>query len=139
VLQVEAATQRALAQAEIDKVDPGDEAALEGAKAELKKVKARYNKRLSAAKRRVQASKERVARAKNAIGKIEAQFNTAGHKRTWNLGTSLKSYIDPRVYYRWGQKVDYDVLDKYYPTKLRRRFAWVCEDGADGNPEEDEE
>lgn len=134
VLQVEAATRRALARTEIDKVDPEDEEGLEKAKAELKKVKARYDKRLATAKRQVQTSKERVVRARNAIGKIEAQFNTAGHKRTWNLGTSLKSYIDPRVYCRWGQKVDYDVLEKYYPKKLRRRFAWVCEDD-----EEDEE
>jgi DNA topoisomerase-1 len=134
VLQVEATTRRALAQAEIDKVDPGDEANLESAKAELKRTKARYSKRLASAKRRVQASKERVARAEKAIGKIRAQFDAAGHKRTWNLGTSLKSYIDPRVYYRWGQKVEYDVLEKYYPKKLRLKFAWVREDG-----KEDEE
>ena len=134
VLQVEAATSRALAQAEIDKVDPEDEAGLEKARAALKKVVARYAKRLATARRRVQAAKDRVARAESAIGKIEAQFSVAGHKRTWNLGTSLKSYIDPRVYYRWGQKVDYDVLEKYYPKTLRLKFAWVREDG-----EEDEE
>jgi len=46
-------------------------------------------------------------------------------KRAWNLNTSLKSYIDPREYYRWGQKVNYDVLERYYPTALRRKFAWV--------------
>jgi len=134
VLQVEAATSRALAQAGIDKVDPEDEARLEKARAKLQKVVVRYAKRLATAKRRVQTSKDRVARAETAIGKIEAQFSVAGHKRTWNLGTSLKSYIDPRVYYRWGQKVDYDVLEKYYPKTLRRKFAWVREDG-----EEDEE
>jgi hypothetical protein len=37
----------------------------------------------------------------------------------------LKSYIDPRVYYQWGQQVGYDVLENYYPTALRRKFAWV--------------
>ena len=46
-------------------------------------------------------------------------------KRTWNLGTSLKSYIDPRVYYEWGQQVGYDVLEHYYPAALRNKFAWV--------------
>lgn len=129
VLQVEAATARALAQSEVDQVDPEDEAALKSARGKFRKVKARYAKRLASAKTRFQAAKERVTRAENAIGKIAAQFEVAGHKRTWNLGTSLKSYIDPRVYYRWGEKVDYDVLGKYYPTKLRLKFDWVREDG----------
>ncbi len=31
----------------------------------------------------------------------------------------------PRVYHGWGEEVDYDVLEKYYPTTLRRKFAWV--------------
>lgn len=131
VLQVEAATARALAQSALDEVDAEDEAALDKAAAELKKVKARYAKRLASAKRRMQSAKERVARAEQAIGKIEAQYEVSGHKRTWNLGTSLKSYIDPRVYYRWGEKVDYDVLEQYYPKKLRRRFEWVRKDGAE--------
>ena len=46
-------------------------------------------------------------------------------KRTWNLNTSLKSYIDPRVVYRWGQQVDYEVLERYYSKTLRLKFAWV--------------
>ena len=46
-----------------------------------------------------------------ARDKIKAQASIAAKKRTWNLGTSLKSYIDPRVYYEWGQQVDYDVLE----------------------------
>jgi hypothetical protein len=44
-----------------------------------------------------------------------------------NLGTSLKSYIDPRVYCRWGLEVEYDVLDKFYPKALERKFAWAAE------------
>jgi DNA topoisomerase-1 len=57
----------------------------------------------------------------------------AGHKRTWNLGTSLKSYIDPRVYHRWGQAVGYDVIERYYPKTLRRKFAWARTDGSDAD------
>ena len=128
VLLVEAATRRALAQAEIDKIDPEHETRLERAKTKFEKVKTRYDKRVATAKKRIRMSKERLRRATRAIGKIEAQFQVAGHKRTWNLGTSLKSYIDPRVYHRWGQHVDYDVLEKYYPKTLRRRFSWARED-----------
>lgn len=89
------------------------------------KVRQRYLKRLATARRRVKTARERVSKAQVALGKIKAQATIASKKRTWNLGTSLRSYIDPRVYYRWGQEVDYDVLERYYPTILRRKFAWV--------------
>ena len=89
------------------------------------KIAARYRKRLEAAENRLRLARERAARAQAALGKIEAQHTIARHKRTWNLGTSLKSYIDPRVYHRWGERVAYDALERYYPTALRRKFAWV--------------
>ena len=90
-----------------------------------KKVRARYNKRLATARRRLTTARDRQRRAKDAVAKIDAQKRIAGEKRVWNLGTSLKSYIDPRVYHRWGQKVEYDVLERYYPATLRRKFLWV--------------
>ncbi|MGD8596171.1 MAG: DNA topoisomerase I [Anaerolineae bacterium] len=89
------------------------------------KVKARYDKRIATAKRRIERAKGMEERAKLALGKVQTQAAIAAQKRTWNLGTSLKSYIDPRVYYDWGQQVDYDVLERYYPKALRQKFAWV--------------
>jgi DNA topoisomerase-1 len=106
-----------------------------------RKVKARYEKRIATAQRRLEQARGQVERARQSVGKIKAQAAIAGKKRTWNLGTSLKSYIDPRVYYEWGRKIDYDVLSRYYPTALRRKFAWV-QDGNEndnGGPEELEE
>ncbi len=44
--------------------------------------------------------------------------------KEYNLRTSLKSYIDPRIYYRWGRKVDYD-WKLYYPKVLQKKFSWV--------------
>jgi DNA topoisomerase-1 len=93
--------------------------------AKRKKVKARYDKRLHAAQRRVERTRALLAKARVAQDKVKVQASIASKKRTWNLGTSLKSYIDRRVYYQWGQEVDYDVLEKYYPKALRRKFAWV--------------
>ena len=89
------------------------------------KTRERYRKRVERARARVDAARQRRARAQTSLGKVKAQFMMAGKKRAWNLGTSLKSYIDPRVYYRWGNEVDYDVLGRYYPAALRRKFAWV--------------
>ena len=96
------------------------------------KVKARYDKRIATAKRRIERAKAMEERAKQALDKVKTQATIAAQKRTWNLGTSLKSYIDPRVYYDWGQQVDYDVLERYYPKALRQKFAWVKDE--DLNP-----
>ena len=47
--------------------------------------------------------------------------------RDYNLGTSMKSYIDPRIYYDWGRKVDYD-WKSYYSKTLQKKFSWVDPD-----------
>jgi DNA topoisomerase-1 len=44
--------------------------------------------------------------------------------REWNLGTSLKSYIDPRVYTQWAAKVSFN-LEKLYPKTLRKKYSWA--------------
>jgi DNA topoisomerase-1 len=103
--------------------------------ANRKKVKARYQKRIEVAERRLERAQGMLQRARLALGKIRTQASIAAKKRTWNLGTSLKSYIDPRVYYDWGQQVEYDVLERYYPKALRRKFAWV-KDGEEAGGEE---
>ncbi|MBN1400778.1 MAG: hypothetical protein JXA74_08065 [Anaerolineae bacterium] len=93
--------------------------------ASQQKTRERYRKRIERAKARVDAAMGRRERAEIALGKVKAQRLIASKKRTLNLNTSLKSYIDPRVYYEWGKQVDYDALGRYYPTALRRKFAWV--------------
>jgi DNA topoisomerase-1 len=95
------------------------------------KVKARYENRIEVAERRVERAKAQLEKAQIARGKIKVQASITSKKRTWNLGTSLKSYIDPRVTYRWGQSVEYDVLERYYPKALRRKFAWVKSESQD--------
>jgi DNA topoisomerase-1 len=100
------------------------------------KVKARYEKRIGVAGRRVERTKLQLEKARTALDKIKVQSSIASKKRTWNLGTSLKSYIDPRVPYQWGQKVEYDVLERYYPKALREKFAWVRNEGSDETDED---
>jgi DNA topoisomerase-1 len=55
---------------------------------------------------------------------LQSKIKAVRETRDYNLGTSLKSYIDPRVYYRWGQKVDFD-WKLYYPKTLQKKFSWV--------------
>jgi DNA topoisomerase-1 len=92
------------------------------------RVRTRYAKKIERAKKKIETAEDRLQRARAALDKAQAKDEVTVKKRTWNLGTSLKSYIDPRVFYEWGQTVDYDVLERYYPTALRRKFAWVREE-----------
>ncbi len=48
--------------------------------------------------------------------------------REYNLGTSLKSYIDPTAYVKWAKKVKFDI-EKFYPTTLRNKFSWALQSG----------
>jgi DNA topoisomerase-1 len=64
---------------------------------------------------------ERSKKRANDLGlKVDMMMKTCNY----NLRTSLKSYIDPRIYYSWGKKVDYD-WKLYYPTTFQRKFSWV--------------
>ncbi len=90
------------------------------------KSRLRYEMRIARAEQQVETAQAQLQRAHQSLGQIQAQFEIAGKKRTWNLGTSLKSYVDPRVYTEWGQQVGYDVLEWYYPKALRAKFSWAC-------------
>ena len=46
--------------------------------------------------------------------------------REYNLGTSLKSYIDPTAYVKWAKKVKFDI-EKFYPKTLRNKFSWALQ------------
>jgi len=96
-------------------------------KAQRSKLRDRYAKRIERAQKKADTAADRLQRAQTALDKDKVKEDIAAKKRTWNLGTSLKSYIDPRVMYEWGQQVDYDVLERYYPKALRGKFAWVKE------------
>ncbi len=93
--------------------------------AQRERKRVSYQKKIARAERRLATGQERLKRAQHALGKVKAKAFVAGKKRAWNLTTSLKSYVDPSVFYRWGQRVEYDVLERYYSKALRRKFSWV--------------
>ncbi len=93
----------------------------------------RYARRIEKAQKTVETAQNKLQRAEYALGKARVQDSITARGRTWNLGTSLKSYIDPRVFHQWGQQVDYDVLGCYYPKTLQRKFAWVRQAEANGH------
>src|SRR6266705_376170 len=65
--------------------------------------------------------KERLAeRMKKLKLDIELQRRT----RDYNLNTSLRNYIDPRVYKNWANKAEFDWAS-IYPKTLQRKFLWA--------------
>ena len=66
----------------------------------------------------------RKEKDRQAIDKLKLQIKAQEETKDYNLGTSLKSYIDPRIYYNWGKKIDYD-WKNYYSKTLRSKFSWV--------------
>jgi DNA topoisomerase-1 len=78
------------------------------------------------------ALKGKIARGKKTdalakrIDKARLDIDLTRKTEEYNLGTSLKSYVDPMVYVKWANKVDFD-LDKFYPKILRKKFSWALE------------
>lgn len=71
-------------------------------------------------------SKKPTKKRKEAIKKLKLQIKFMKEANEYNLNTSLKSYIDPRVYYEWFKKVNFD-WKLYYPKTLQKKFSWVEE------------
>jgi DNA topoisomerase-1 len=63
-------------------------------------------------------------RLKDRLEKIEIQLKLQKNTRDYNLGTSLRNYIDPRVMRAWTSYVRLD-WKKMYTATLQRKFKWV--------------
>ena len=90
---------------------------LRALKAQLAEV--RKNQKSKMRKKRVESLLKRIEEA-------EVKVKTAKATRDYNLGTSLKSYIDPRHFVKWATDVSYD-WKKIYPKTLQQKFTWAEE------------
>ncbi len=63
-------------------------------------------------------------RLKERLEKMEVQLKLQQETRDYNLGTSLRNYIDPRVVKAWLNYVELD-WTKVYTATLQRKFKWV--------------
>jgi DNA topoisomerase-1 len=95
--------------------------AISAQRARVRELKAKHVRRMQTLKERL--NKRRI-RDRAASEKMRLQIKAKRETRDYNLGTSLKSYIDPRIYYGWGRKIDYD-WKLYYPKALQKKFSWV--------------
>ncbi len=94
-------------------------------KQSLKVLKTKHAERMEKLRQMLKSQRQRD---KTAIDKLKLQIDAQRNTRDYNLRTSLKSYIDPRIYYEWGKRVDYD-WKRYYPKTLQKKFSWIETDG----------
>jgi DNA topoisomerase-1 len=94
---------------------------MEHQKQRLKELKTKHAEQMKNLRQR-QVSQ--IQRDKAAIDELKLRIKTQNETRDYNLATSLKSYIDPRIYYKWGKEIDY-YWKRYYPKALQRKFSWV--------------
>jgi DNA topoisomerase-1 len=87
----------------------------------IKVLKVKYEEHLKKLKQRLKRQKQHD---KAASEKMKLNIEIQSETRDYNLTTSLKSYIDPRIYYEWGKKVEYN-WKNYYPKTLQKKFSWV--------------
>jgi len=94
---------------------------MERTRQRVKDLKAKHKKLMNKQKQRLENRKHRD---EAALEKAKLNIKVQDETRDYNLSTSLKSYIDPRIYYEWGKKVEYD-WKKYYQKALHKKFSWV--------------
>ena len=70
-------------------------------------------------------------RLEEKIERLQMQVTLQQVTRDYNLGTSLRNYIDPRIMKAWLNYVQLDWA-KIYTSTLQRKFKWV-EDHKDKN------
>jgi DNA topoisomerase-1 len=101
-----------------------------------KKISPTFDKRLAKKEANLKSLQE-LLEAKRAAGKKTESLETRIEKakldleltkltKEYNLGTSLKSYIDPTAYVKWAKKVKFDI-EKFYPKTLRNKFSWALQ------------
>ena len=101
-----------------------------------RKIPPTFDQRLAKKEANLKALEQQLE-AKKAAGKKTESLETRIERakldleltkltKEYNLGTSLKSYIDPTAYVKWAKKVKFDI-EKFYPKTLRNKFSWALQ------------
>jgi DNA topoisomerase-1 len=74
--------------------------------------------------------KKQKAKHKERLEKLELQIDLSEKTKDYNIGTSLRNYIDPRVFKAWTDEVGAE-WEKLYTSALQKKFLWVKEEKVD--------
>jgi len=78
-------------------------------------------KNIQETKPKTEKQKEKLEERKE---KIKLAIDLAEKTKDYNLGTSLRNYIDPRVFKAWTDEIKAD-WEKLYTATLQKKFLWV--------------
>ena len=67
---------------------------------------------------------------KDRIERLKFQIDLSEKTRDYNLGTSLRNYIDPRIVKAWTDEVGAE-WEKLYTAALQKKFLWVKNENAE--------
>ena len=68
--------------------------------------------------------KKKKANHVERIEKLQLQIELTQKTRDYNLGTSLRNYIDPRIFKTWTDEIGAE-WEKLYTSALQKKFLWV--------------
>ena len=108
----------------IDPKNPAAKKALEKFEESIAKKKeaiAKLNAEIAAKKWKTDLQEKRL---KETMVRLQVQLLLQQETRDYNLGTSLRNYIDPRIMKAWLNYVELD-WTKIYTATLQRKFKWV--------------
>ena len=68
--------------------------------------------------------KKQKEKHKERTEKLQLQIDLSEKTKDYNLGTSLRNYIDPRIFKAWTNEVGAE-WEKLYTAALQKKFLWV--------------
>ncbi|PJC49874.1 MAG: DNA topoisomerase I [Nitrosopumilales archaeon CG_4_9_14_0_2_um_filter_34_16] len=109
----------------------------EKTQADLKKAEATQTKtdaQKKSKEKRIKTLNEQIkkqkAKQKERAEKLQLQIDLSEKTKDYNIGTSLRNYIDPRVFKAWTDEVGVE-WEKLYTSALQKKFLWVKSENID--------
>ena len=68
--------------------------------------------------------KKQKSKHKERLEKLELQLDLSEKTKDYAIGTSLRNYIDPRVFKAWTEEVGAE-WEKLYTAALQKKFLWI--------------
>jgi len=78
-------------------------------------------KKIKALNEQIKKQKEKH---KERTEKLQLQIDLSEKTKDYSLGTSLRNYIDPRIFKAWTDEVGVE-WEKLYTSALQKKFLWV--------------
>jgi DNA topoisomerase-1 len=109
----------------------------EKTQADLKKaeeIQAKTDAQKKSKEKRIKTLNEQIkkqkAKQKERAEKLQLQIDLSEKTKDYNIGTSLRNYIDPRVFKAWTDEVGVE-WEKLYTSALQKKFLWVKNENID--------